>query len=346
MGFFCNSKKISHSIPKMFLLNPQQTNCYIENMYNPKFQAGSCALHGKRESFEDRHVMDPKGKYFGVFDGHAGSGVAEFLFENVSAMLDRAKQNRAVSFKEAITQEWMSTDATILADPVLKNQGSTAVLAMLVCKCQSSLLEVGVCHSCHAYNEISAESLNVLVANVGDSQAMIVHKDGSFTALSKDHKPCDPVESKRILEAGLQVWANNRIYHEKSGINQSVSRAFGDCVLKDCHTKPASEQAVCVVPDFMSASMTADDLLLLSCDGILERLSQSEIAEFVSSCKDSSLGQVCESLCNFALESGSSDNCSAVLVHVGYKYQPNKQPFRTIIKTDAEPNECVHQRKQ
>jgi protein phosphatase PTC2/3 len=45
------------------------------------------------------------------------------------------------------------------------------------------------------------------VANVGDSRALMSSHGGAVvTALSKDHKPCDPDEYARIIAAGGQVY--------------------------------------------------------------------------------------------------------------------------------------------
>jgi protein phosphatase PTC2/3 len=45
------------------------------------------------------------------------------------------------------------------------------------------------------------------VANVGDSRAVMSSNGGAqVSALSQDHKPCDPTEYQRIIAAGGQVY--------------------------------------------------------------------------------------------------------------------------------------------
>ena len=45
------------------------------------------------------------------------------------------------------------------------------------------------------------------IANVGDSRAIISQNDGnSRYSLTRDHKPSDKLEQKRITEAGGKVY--------------------------------------------------------------------------------------------------------------------------------------------
>lgn len=47
------------------------------------------------------------------------------------------------------------------------------------------------------------------MANVGDSRAIISKSKGTvIESLSKDHKPCEESEQKRIFAAGGKVYQN------------------------------------------------------------------------------------------------------------------------------------------
>lgn len=60
------------------------------------------------------------------------------------------------------------------------------------------------------------------VANAGDSRC-IISVNGEANDMSKDHKPTDESELKRILAAGGKVSSDGRINH---GLN--LSRSLGD----------------------------------------------------------------------------------------------------------------------
>lgn len=50
---------------------------------------------------------------------------------------------------------------------------------------------------------------NIHIANVGDSRAIISKDNGRIIeSLSRDHKPSDPAEQRRIIAAGGQVYQN------------------------------------------------------------------------------------------------------------------------------------------
>lgn len=120
------------------------------------------------------------------------------------------------------------------------------------------------------------------VANIGDSIATLVRKDGSWLQLNSEHCPMRPDERQRI-EAAKGFVLHNRINGELS-----VSRAFGDLELKDfvisepeCRTLPLSRD---------------DDLLVLASDGIHRSYSQDQIVRRIAELRrqTGSLGKIAE----------------------------------------------------
>ena len=94
----------------------------------------------------------------------------------------------------------------------------------------------------------------VTVANLGDSIATLVRKDGSFEQMNVEHTPMQSEERGRI-EAANGMIINNRINGELS-----VTRAFGDLELKEY---------VISDPECRNHTLTyEDDLLILASDGI------------------------------------------------------------------------------
>lgn len=74
-------------------------------------------------------------------------------------------------------------------------------------------------------------------ANAGDSRA-IAGINGSYEALSFDHKPTNESEMRRITAAGGWVESN------RVNGNLALSRALGDFIFKKNETKRSEEQVV------------------------------------------------------------------------------------------------------
>lgn len=136
---------------------------------------------------------------------------------------------------------------------------------------------------------------HIITANCGDSRSVIGgfskiqdnSEDSCYvTPLSKDHKPKNKLELKRIEDAGGFV-QENRVMGELS-----LSRAFGDFIYKDNRVLPVTEQMVIPVPDvsvwkrLLEENKESDDsptdrYLLLACDGVWDVLRRDEAIEFI-----------------------------------------------------------------
>lgn len=82
---------------------------------------------------------------------------------------------------------------------------------------------------------------DIWIANTGDSRAVMSMNQGEkYTTITFDHKPSEPEEKNRIIQAGGQVYQNNNILLSGPGGpttqgpvrvmpgRLSVSRTFGD----------------------------------------------------------------------------------------------------------------------
>ena len=129
----------------------------------------------------------PKCSFFGVYDGHGGVNCADFLRDNLHLFLIRQK-----SFpwnpREALKQGFREAEKHFLASALNTNgtckdrSGSCAVIALIV---------GDMCY----------------IANVGDSRAIMSGNQGKkLFPLSKDHKPVEENERKRIIKAGGKIY--------------------------------------------------------------------------------------------------------------------------------------------
>lgn len=129
---------------------------------------------------------------------------------------------------------------------------------------------------------------DLYIANTGDSRAVLSSNGGEkFVQITKDHKPSEEPEKKRILKAGGQVYQNNNIMLSGPGgpVTQgpvrvlpgrlSVSRTFGDCQAKMERFQGNPNVIICdpEVYHLKIDPISKHDFVLLGCDGIFDRLS-------------------------------------------------------------------------
>lgn len=221
-------------------LSSVATISFAEDM-NPRF----------RSTMEDAHCVvdgfggDPGTGYFGIYDGHGGRNVAEYLrlhlHNNVEREL-REKGDRSV--EECLKSAFLLTDIEC-AETGEQASGSTAIVCMV---------------------RRQAAKRYVYTANVGDARAVLCHA-GVAVRLSKDHKATDAAERARIEAAGGFV-----IRKRVMGV-LAVARSFGDFVLKKF--VPAEPYTSTTKLDGMS------QFIIVACDGIWDVMEDQEAVDLV-----------------------------------------------------------------
>lgn len=142
--------------------------------------------------------------YFGIYDGHGGRNVAEFLRLHLHGNVEkelRAKGDRSV--EECLKSAFLITDVEANATGE-QASGSTAAVCII---------------------RRAGGKRYVFTANCGDARAVLCH-NGTAVRLSHDHKATDLAELRRIEAAGGIVMRKRVM-----GV-LAVARSFGDFVLK------------------------------------------------------------------------------------------------------------------
>ena len=147
------------------------------------------------------------------------------------------------------------------------------------------------------------------LVQLGDSNAVLCSRDGA-RPLCAIHRPCEPAEAARLRAANVGVDAGGRV----AGL--AVSRAFGDL---DC--KRRAPNGVIAEPELSEVRLgSADELLLLGCDGLWESLSPDDAwaaARKAGRPVDGGawdLPAAAGALTRLALERGSRDNVSVIVI--------------------------------
>lgn len=115
----------------------------------------------------------------------------------------------------------------------------------------------------------------IYCANSGDSRTVLA-KGGQAKDMSKDHKPDDSEEMRRIMNAGGFV--------EDGRVNGmlALSRALGDFEYKSNTVLDPSQQVVTAFPEVRIEPIMADtQFILLACDGIWDVKTSQEAVTFM-----------------------------------------------------------------
>ncbi|KAH0708370.1 hypothetical protein KY284_009797 [Solanum tuberosum] len=252
--------------------------------------------------------------FFGVYDGHGGSQVANYCRDRIHAVLteeletfmmnhsdESIRQSCQELWNRVFTNCFLKVDAEIGGgaghEPVApETVGSTAVVAV-------------VCSS------------HIIVANCGDSRAVLCRGKEPM-ALSVDHKPNREDEYKRIEAAGGKViqWNGHRVF----GV-LAMSRSIGDKYLKPW---------IIPDPEVTFIPRTKDDeCLILASDGLWDVMTNEEACDMArkrilmwhkkygatlpverGEGIDPASQAAAECLSNRALQKGSKDNITVIVV--------------------------------
>lgn len=253
----------------------------------------------------------PNHCFAGVFDGHAGQKASEYLSAN---LVNNIAELKDPTDHEQVRACVMATDAQFLSSSSLehKEHGSTCIFSVFWPN-----------HDISEKDE-SKKSWSCLVANVGDSRAMILRADGTCVSLSTDHKPEDPPEEARIGRAGGFV-RDNRVDGQLA-----MSRAMGDWQYKANPALAVADQKVTPICDITTETIRPGDQLFICCDGIVEHMQNEDACRCLteelgklSDTKNFDCAELIPPVFELSLTSGSKDNMSAILINFGTEDYPD-----------------------
>ncbi|KAF5829921.1 phosphatase 2C-like domain-containing protein [Dunaliella salina] len=262
-----------------------------------------------------------------VFDGHGGNEVAEHCRESLHRHFahiladsratddddscdDEAPPTRQQQHKkkthyhhniiaEALRQSFLCTDQELKGTEAGDYVGATAVVAV-----------VGKCH--------------IIIAHAGDSRA-VIQRGGKAESLTRDHKPDRADEAARIKAAGGRVVFSNG-GHRVMGM-LAMSRAIGDHFLRPYVI--ADPEVVCV------ERTPHDEVLVLATDGLWDVFSCKEATTLAIRCigrsKERGMSRhgacrvAASVLTKVALERGSRDNITVIVVDIAVQKQQQQQ---------------------
>ena len=313
---------------------------------------GCASAQGLRPSMEDEMLVGIKPELgeqasdvslFAIFDGHGGPRAAKMLARQLPNALQLAAsacraagsrdQHGPILSASAARVAFADMDERIRVRSAAGHwdDGSCACVALLdTSRRVLQLMQVGDCNGLLLRRGSSDKAGALVIA--GDDESSNVHQRSEPPAgigrsifrpaasappprsplLCPNHRPTEPAEFERLRAVGAKVSATGRC----AGL--AVSRVFGDHALKQ--SQPSG--ALLAEPELVLRSLeSADELLLLACDGLWDFVTAEQACATVNlalaptnthAARD--LAAASKALVQEALDRGGTDNVSVLLV--------------------------------
>ncbi|XP_020690498.1 probable protein phosphatase 2C 62 isoform X1 [Dendrobium catenatum] len=253
-------------------------------MYGKRISHGYHLVKGQTfHAMEDyvvaqfKHARDSELGLFAIFDGHLGHDVPDYLQSHLFDTILKQQPNFLTDTDGAIRKAYEITDSMILNKAnKLGKGGSTAVTAILI------------------------DGLKLVVANVGDSRAVLC-KDGLAKQLSVDH---EPNKERKCIEMKGGFVSNLPGDVPRVDGQLAVARAFGDRSLK-VHLSSVPDVKDVIIDD-------KTEFLVLASDGLWKVMSNQEVVDAIRDIEEPQVAA--KHLTEEALKRKSKDDISCIVV--------------------------------
>ena len=260
-------------------------------------------MQGWRKRQEDAHIAavsqgDKKDiDVFGVFDGHGGKEISQFVSNHFTQELvinKNIKDDMSKALKETFIKmdEIMQTPESVEEIKKYARQSKEqdelqskneppnsqmALISQLIPPKDPEANDISMRTGCTAcVMSFDETNKKLYFANAGDSRVVLC-KNGVAEAKSEDHKPEMDSEKTRIYKADGWI-SDGRV---KGNLN--LTRGFGDLEYKQNKKLKPEEQMITANPDINVVDFSKDmDFVIIGCDGIWDCLTNQEACDFVS----------------------------------------------------------------
>ena len=259
-------------------------------------------MQGWRKRQEDAHIASlSQGEkknidVFGVFDGHGGKEISQFVSHHFTEELIKNK-NLETDIPQALKETFIKMDEIMTTpesieeikkyarlskeadDLQSKNEppnSQMALISQLLGPKDPEANDIYMRTGCTAcVLSIDENQKKLYFANAGDSR-VVMCKSGVAYPQSEDHKPEMESEKSRIYKADGWI-SEGRV---KGNLN--LTRGFGDLEYKQNKNLKPEEQMITANPDIKIVDFEKDiDFVIIGCDGIWDCLKNQEACDFV-----------------------------------------------------------------
>lgn len=292
------------------------------------FDVGEWHEQGKRKTMEDESIIDNGLALYGVFDGHGqpryGRDFATYAAQNFASFFKKKGDNLVKTF------DLLESNGR---EKGVKG-GATGIVVQVQPKAQK-----------------------IVIASTGDSRAILVNGN-QLKQSTNDQKIERPDEMERIKKTktpimrlinartGEQVLFEDQNYAKKfpqspariGGV--AMARTLGDFEVKDDLKDEHGVSALIHTPEFYQWNYESGDMFILACDGLWDVMQNKDVVQFVTQYPNYTASQLSEALVKQALDNGSNDNVSVLVVKLNVpvrqgairgRLEVNNQVFRGLL---------------
>ena len=215
---------------------------------------------------------------FCIFDGHGGDFVAKYLKENFASNLHKnIKINFSLNFRNILKASIESIDKEFEKFREAENCGSTGTIVVL-------------------------DNNFIYCANVGDSKCFYINNKNNAFQLTEDHNCSNQKEREELKKKGIMIF-QNRVFG-----SLSLTRTFGDTELK--------KDGIECNPYIKKILVDKEEVkyIIIASDGIWDVVSKEKLEEFSKELKSGTSEEFCNNLVDYAMNNGSNDNISCIVL--------------------------------
>eukprot|EP00555_Chaetoceros_dichaeta_P013427 CAMPEP_0198252856 /NCGR_PEP_ID=MMETSP1447-20131203/3307_1 /TAXON_ID=420782 /ORGANISM="Chaetoceros dichaeta, Strain CCMP1751" /LENGTH=390 /DNA_ID=CAMNT_0043938251 /DNA_START=394 /DNA_END=1564 /DNA_ORIENTATION=- len=280
----CLSLASSDTSPLMFA----QSNVFPEN-----YDVSVRAIKGSRLCMEDEYYINNGGRFVAIFDGHGGGGVSTFLRDK---LYNKIAKHLNANHEVKDDRNYANSQVDTTNDQVVRSSPNYlpryCPISAMVNSIRAAFTEAGnevlqmddfqyqgsTALAVWLHEDVKSCKRTLVSANLGDSRA-IISRDGQAMDVTRDHKPSDEVEKKRILSMGEKIeWDDYCQVHRVR--NLSLSRAIGDRFAKPAISGEVEIQLI-PLSDRTSDKKGKDEFIVLASDGLWDVMTSQDCVNFI-----------------------------------------------------------------
>ena len=300
-----------------------------------EYPVSVCSVQGHRDYMEDEFAIHSD--FAACFDGHGGKAVSCYLRQNLYANLQAvlpemmatritrevqqfgqdgnvtvSKTATVEDYVEALEVALDKVDREILKIHHWSYQGSTALLCWIH---SEEVIPSGM--------DEKQQIRTLITSNIGDGRAVLC-RNGTVIALSRDHKPEDPIEIDRIQKLGGKVvWVGRVDQFRKPIPGMGLWRVNGCLALTRVIGDRSERPAVTSDPEITILPLDEkDEFIIIATDGLWDVMSSFDAVSFVRAVIQNSSEDigfidrdaVAALLIEEALRRGTYDNITVIII--------------------------------